>query len=83
LIPPRCLDLLRTRKEKVGFSNSPTTLDSDESIIPIDLIHQETPDRHRRVRHQEIVDPKEGGEQFIYVDYWLDFRYIFFHIFPK
>ena len=56
---PLGFDFFDARKEKIRFSYSSSTLDSNEAVVPIDFIHQLPADRHEGMSHQEIVDSKE------------------------
>jgi hypothetical protein len=46
---------LRIIEQEVGLTYSTATLDSNQSVVPIDLIHQYTTDGNMHVLHQVIV----------------------------
>ena len=59
-VPPLRLNLFDTGKEEVGFSHTSSAFDSDQTIFPINLVHQLPANGHKSVCYEEIMDPKKG-----------------------
>ena len=52
--------LLGMPKQEIGFPHSATSLDSNEAIAPVDVIHHLTMHRHLRPLDEVVVNLKKG-----------------------